>query len=798
MIYCFILIAQEKQNPYDINGLSTSVTSTLPIPINLSDAGNEWESVGPFGGDVFDIAIDPTNTDLVFLAAGTPFKRDNAMVSWEIIDGLLALSPSGIHCIETNDEGVIYAGGNYTYGKIFMSDDQGVSWQQKLLLSGNGVLNISLDPSNQDIIYVTTTTNISGTTNKVIIKSDDAGESWSSMDMTTYFPIGMACNDIAVDPDNSDILVALGDGGFSFPPKAIVTLDGGTSWQDITSGLPSGKPLNKVLIHNGLVYICGGQLFGGNTMGIYVSDDYGSSWQDISVGFPIKVVNDILIDSDDENLMYAATEGDGVYYSTDGGNSWTYNTGGAGNNGSCRKIIFEPGNNSSIYAGFLSLGVCITDNSGEDWISSSVGIASLKLNDIEVDPGNPEIIFATFEAENSGGAYIFNPEAGDWGLVSSLPATRFSAVAIGTDGRMYTYSNGPTTVAAEGVYRSSDGGASWENMGPNIGPVFETQIYSIALSPNDPDLIFIAGNNFGANGWASMIYRSADAGENWENVFMGPDNDGFKYVYIDPTSDDQVVYAAYKSESPGAGFIKSIDGGENWAPINTGISSSTKWGGSIICDPSNPDVLYGGAGGYGGTPGTIYKSENGGSSWTATNISLGNNYSKINDMLISPLDPNVIYAATSINGVYMTEDGENWLPAADGLAATNITGLSSLFENEEEKLGFYASSFSNSAFYTELYEPGAIGINDIRAENTLTLWPNPAANNVWISTGNNDVFIIEISLFSMDGKHLFYSKASSNGVKEMNFSVSQFPAGVYHVSIKTTTGTESKKLVILE
>lgn len=750
----YSLISQDQPVTTDQYGHTTGTTHPMELFLPTDDPGNEWISVGPFGGDVFDIAIDPVNPDHVFLAANYPYMRTSSEDPWQVIEPLLSLSPGGIHAVEANDAGVLFAGGQTTFNKIFRSEDQGMSWQQSFLGANAGVLSITIDPSDNMIMYATTNSNISGTQNKVIIQSVDGGVSWTAFDMTNWFPLGMACIDLAVDPDNSDVLVALGDGGFSFPAKAIISLDGGTSWQDITAGLTTGVPFNEVTIWDGSIYVCGGQLFGGQTMGIWKSDDYGETWLDISFGFPIKVVNDLLIDPTDPDLMYAATEGDGVYYSTNGGLTWNYDTGGAGNNGSARKIIFDPTDPAIIYGGFLSLGVCTSDNSGLDWTSSSVGIASLKLNDIEIDPNNPEIILASFEAENSGGCYLFDPVLGDWALVDALPGTRFSAVSVGIDGRMYAWSNGPTTVAAEGVYRSSDGGATWENMGPNVGPVFETQIFAMTLSETDPDLIFIAGNNFGANGWASMIYRSHDAGGAWENVYMGPENDGFRYIYIDPTSDDQIVYAAYKSESSGAGFMKSLDGGDNWEPINEGIEPATKWGSAIICDPDDPFILYGGAGGYGGTPGTVYRSGDGGASWNAMNISTSN-FSKISDLMLSPLNPDVLYAATTQNGVYITEDGENWAVSNDGLLATNITGFSRLFENEEGNPAFYASSFSNSAFYTEVYEPGTIGIGDqIRPDARMRIHPVPASDRVEITMKGYENKTMDCTLCDIQGKNI--------------------------------------------
>ncbi len=781
---------------YDVDGnvISSNKNHKIIQQPGYTDAGNEWVSIGPFGGDAVDIAIDPTNTQKMFAGAGKPYKRNSETEPWQIIEGLLSLSPSGIHCFETNADGVIFAGGNYTYGKVFKSEDGGETWTQKSFPVSTGILNIAVDPSNPSIVYISTSSVLGVSQNKVIFKSVDTGNSWTALDMTSILPVGWACVDVTVDPANSETVFALGAESFS-NAKAIVSFDGGSSWSDVSSGLPFGRPFNEVTIANGIVYICGGQLFGSQTMGVYKSENYGSSWTEFSSNFPNKVVNDFIVNPDDANKMYAATEGDGVYYSPNGGLTWLSNTGGVGDNGAARKILFNPDDPTKIYAGFLSLGVCMSDNSGNEWMSSSVGIASLSLNDIEIDPNNPDIILASFEAENSGGCY--KNIDGEWGLVAGLPGTRFSSVSIGIDGTMYAWSNGPTSIAAEGVYKSSDGGDTWENMGPDIGTVFETQIFSMDLSATNANLIFIGGNNFGANGWASMIYRSTDAGENWENVYMGPENDGFKYVYIDPTSNDQVVYAAFKTESNHAGFIKSIDGGDTWTDINNGIPTSTKWAGAIICDPTNPETLYAGVGGYGGTTGTVYKSDNGGSLWTQTNLSLSN-YSKVTDLLISPINNNVIYASTSLDGVYITEDAQNWEAANEGLPASNVTGLSRVFENDQNEMGFYGSTFTNSAFFTELYDPGSIGIKqNTSIENGIHIYPNPSNGDVNIDLSDLNETVVSIQVFNTNGNivETEFGRVWTKGDNSINLNLN---AGVYYILINTNTKFYSEKLIIVE
>ncbi|MCD4695002.1 MAG: T9SS type A sorting domain-containing protein [Bacteroidales bacterium] len=787
-------ISQEINSLYDPHGLTnrdnkkqgnTSGTN------NLLKNGNEWTSIGPFGGDVLDIAIDPTNTEQTFAAAGFPYTRNGMSDNWHLMEQLFSISQGGIHCFEANENGVLFAAGNFSYGKIYISTDGGDTWQQKNLPAQAGVYDITIDPSDPDKIYVAMSSNISGSQNKVIVKSEDGGDTWTAIDMTTWLPIGWACVSVAVDPNDSLTIFAIGNESFS-NAKVLYTADGGSSWQDVSAGLPTGKPYNTVTINDGIVYVTGGQLFGGQVMGVYKSENYGSSWQNMSVNFPNKVANDIIINPNDANKMYVATEGDGIYYTLDGGTTWNYNTSGAGDNGSARSLLFHPDDPDIIYAGFLSLGVCVSENAGVSWESSTIGIASLILNDIEIDPSNPDIILAGFEAENSGGCYIRSE--GEWNLVSGLPGTRFSQVSIGIDGAMYAWSNGPTTVASEGLYKSTDGGEVWTNLGPDIGSVFETQIFGLTLSYLNPDLIFIAGNNFGANGWESMIYRSTDGGENWDNVFMGPENDGFKYIHIDPNSNDQIIYAAYKSETGNAGFLKSIDNGTNWLPINDGLPADAKWSGAIISDPTNSDILYGGLGGYGGVSGTLYKSENSGSSWTQANISLSN-YCKITDFLISPMDSNIVYASTSYDGVFITEDAENWQAANEGLPAGNVTGFSNAFQDENDKWLFLASTFTNSAFSTQVWDPGTTGLpTRIDAGLSIHIYPNPAITGIYIEIpeGINKNTLLQI--IQADGR-IVYEKQNIQPVEGFYLSTEKLEPGVYWVRISSKTVYNSGKFI---
>ncbi len=751
LVSFLFVISQNKVIQHDKTGAvpHSYFSAHLQDMMSQFKAGNEWNSLGPYGGDVLDLAVDPTEPNRIIAAAGFPYISLDGGSTWQIIESLYSLAPSGIGTVEISDSGVMFASGPYIYYKIFRSTDNGVTWVQKSIPVNGAGLDIALDPSDPNTLYVGLTSLLGSSSNNVVIKSIDNGDNWTYFNLINVLPVGYSVVNLTVDPDNNQTIFAIGNSGISDASVA-ASFDGGSTWENRSGNLPTGKPYNKLTISDQTVYLAGGQLFGGQNLGIYKSDDYGLTWQNFSSSFPNKVAHDILIDPTNTDKMYVATEGDGVYFTNDGGTTWTYNTVGAGNSGAARCLQFDPDNTDIIYAGFLSLAVCKTEDAGQSWDYTNKGIATLQTDDIDIDPNDPNNVLVGFEAENSGGCYLSHDGGTTWGLVAGLPGTRYSQVKFGSDGALYAWSNGPSSIAQEGLYKSTDGGTVWTNMGPNIGSLFETEIFSLATSDTDPNLILIGGNNFGVNGWESMIYRSTDGGENWENEFMGLENDSFRFLFIDPNSNDQVAYAAYKSESQG-GFLKSTNGGFTWESINDGFPVTGKWGGAIVCDPVNSDIVYAGLGGYGEINAKIFISLDGGDTWSATSNTLSS-YSKFTDILVSPLNSAEIYAATTLDGALISTDGgTTWESANNGLPASNITGFSHVYMNGDV-WKFCASTYTNSTFITDIYDIGTGVPNVSESGVTGQAYPNPAPGRFDIRLNLSQKAEVSVNLVDMQGK----------------------------------------------
>lgn len=173
--------------------------------------------------------------------------------------------------------------------------------------------------------------------------------------------------------------------------------------------------------------------------------------------------------------------------------------------------------------------------------------------------------------------------------------------------RLYISPSAPTTLYFLyncALYRTTNGGANWTLQSSGIqGHIYRT----LAISPQNPSLLF-AGTT-GRNATAGAIFRSTDGGVSWQASFDNPGPIGLAFytgLVIDPVEPTR-IYVASLYNGPN-GVLKSEDGGSTWRASNDGQKEWT----SIAIDPQSPGVLY--LGGYLSTG--VYKSTNSGGSWS--------------------------------------------------------------------------------------------------------------------------------------------------------------------------------------
>ncbi|OYU57354.1 MAG: glycoside hydrolase [Chitinophagaceae bacterium BSSC1] len=222
----------------------------------------------------------------------------------------------------------------------------------------------------------------------------------------------------------------------------------------------------------------------------------------------------------------------------------------------------------------------------------------------------------------------------------------------------------PDLSVGDGVYKSADGGKTWNNMGLNDGQ----QIGDIIIDPKDENRIFVAvlGHPYGPN-TERGVYRSLNGGKTWERVLYKDENTGAVQVNFDPNNSN-ILYADLWAgrqgpwengqwNGPESGMFKSTDGGNTWKKLTKGLPTTEQGLGRIGFGiaPTNSNRLYAtvDAGKYGG----IYRSDDAGESWQM--MSADGRYwgrgSDFAEVKVDPTNADIVYSANVV--VWKSTDG---------------------------------------------------------------------------------------------------------------------------------------------
>ncbi len=237
--------------------------------------------------------------------------------------------------------------------------------------------------------------------------------------------------------------------------------------------------------------------------------------------------------------------------------------------------------------------------------------------------------------------------------------------------------------ASGGVWKSVNAGTTWDPIFTSYGT---SSIGDIAIYQKDPNIVWVgSGEDCVRNSveWGDGVYKSTDAGKTFVNVGL-KDTHHIGRVITHPTNPD-IVYVAAQGHlwgyNPERGLYKTIDGGKSWRKLTNGLPNDDKTGASDIqMDPSNPQILYAGLWERirrpfvfesGGPNGGVYKSTNGGDSWTKLTTGLPTGRIGKVTLTIHRKNPKILSAIVEAaassdlkvpgSGIYRSEDaGATW------------------------------------------------------------------------------------------------------------------------------------------
>lgn len=391
--------------------------------------------------------------------------------------------------------------------------------------------------------------------------------------------------------------------------------------------------------------------------GVFKSIDGGQHWVFASQDIAPQMIASLAVHPRDGNIVYAGTQGGGVYKSIDGGIRWFAVNQGIQNEAVVYTLTVNPGDPEIIYAGTRGIvatggppwnGVLYrSTNGGASWQAVLENIGGAQQEDwiysIRVDPSNPNRVLAAahehglFLADSYGGA-------GDWQPVGEVDG---SGRAVAFDPRGWTSLAYYGTWHRTGVYRSLDGGSTWDQASEGLG---EAKIYpnGIAISPADPDWVYLASFADPVHG----VMRTTDRGETWARAGL---NDYYVYGVYVPVGQSSTVFAGTAGLH---GIFRTRDGGANWEKVINGLTHSNTSG--FVIGPAGE--WYAATRDRG-----VFRSSDAGQTWQEWNSGLGD--WQVIGLVQSPADPSKIFALTASAGLRRLDLQNAVWQACSGLPA---------------------------------------------------------------------------------------------------------------------------------
>jgi len=361
-----------------------------------------------------------------------------------------------------------------------------------------------------------------------------------------------------------------------------------------------------------------------------------------------------------QNIIYIAAAQGGVWKTTDGGNNWTVLTDGLSSLSS-GALAFQPGDPNTIWYGTGEMNFAVDCSSGDGLFKSTDGgntwtkvaartTVGSYIARIYIHPTNPNIILV---ASNRG--IVRSTDAGtSWNVVLNPGGTPYARDLVANPSAPNTVY---ATIWTQGIYRSTDAGATWTQLTNGLPAVGTYNRVNIAISPSEPNVLYAGfSKNTNPNPYTLLgFYRTTNGGTNWSQIAGVPDylcGQGFyNHAIIVDQTDPDTIYAGgtYPYNASYRGLIRSTNGGTSWTDITDRSPNG-------CLHPDIHHMAWDAAGHlWVATDGGVWESTNNGNSWINHNATLG--VTQFYTVAVSPVNDLIIQGGTQDNGTPRTETG---------------------------------------------------------------------------------------------------------------------------------------------
>ena len=308
------------------------------------------------------------------------------------------------------------------------------------------------------------------------------------------------------------------------------------------------------------------------------------------------------------------------------------------------------GNDQKFYAGYTGGGVWKTEDGGINWENISDGFFSVgSIGEIAVSESDPNVVYVgTGEHAVRGvmtsygnGVYKSTDAGKTWKNIGLEKTRHISDIAIHPSNPDLVYVAGQGTVHGpnneRGVFKSTDGGSTWKKV---LYINDSTGISSLSMDMNNPRILYAASwehRRFpwtvSSGGSGSAIWKSTDEGNTWQKLTEGlPKSMGKMGISVSRANSNR-VFAIVETEKSKSGLYRSDDGGKNWALLsnNQDICSRSWYYMEVFADPKNENTVY-------VLNAPMMKSIDGGKTFTPVKVQHGDTH----DLWINPNKNNII------------------------------------------------------------------------------------------------------------------------------------------------------------
>ncbi len=271
-------------------------------------------------------------------------------------------------------------------------------------------------------------------------------------------------------------------------------------------------------------------------------------------------------------------------------------------------VAVHPNDRATWYVAVSSGNLWKTTNAGTTWTPIFDAQGSYSIGCVAIDPRNPLVVWAGSGENNSqrsvsygDGVYKSVDGGRTWENVGLKASEHIGRIAI--DSRdsdvVYVAAQGPLWSAGgdRGLYKTTDGGKTWQQV-LKIGDY--TGVNEVHLDPRDPDVLYASAYQRHRQVWTlidggpeSGIHKSTDGGATWKKLESGlPKEEMGRIGLAISPADPDTVYAIVEAANKAGGFFRSTDAGANWEKMGDYMTSSPQYYNEIVADPKTVDRIY--------------------------------------------------------------------------------------------------------------------------------------------------------------------------------------------------------------